>query len=218
VARYDRDMPWSRDELVAGYDTVADVYAERFAHELDHKPFDRRILDELAARLAGRGRVCDLGCGPGHIARYLCAQGVDAFGVDLSPGMVEVARRLHPSLRFEVADMRALPLADGSLAGVVAFYSLIHLQRAEVPAAAAEIARVLQPGGILLASVHGGEGELHADEFLGAPVSFDATFFQPDELADFFRDAGLRIDDVITRPPYEMEYPSTRIYVRASRP
>lgn len=211
-------MPWSRDKLVAGYDTVADVYAERFAHELDHKPFDRRILDELAARLAGRGRVCDLGCGPGHIARYLCAQGVDAFGVDLSPGMVEVARRLHPSLRFEVADMRALPLPDGSLAGVVAFYSLIHLQRAEVPAVAAEIARILMPGGILLASVHGGEGELHADEFLGAPVEFDATFFQPDELAGFFRDAGLQIEDATTRPPYEMEYPSVRVYVRATRP
>lgn len=211
-------MPWSRDELVAGYDRVARTYAERFDRELDHKPFDRRMLDELAASVRGRGMVCDLGCGPGHIARYLCARGADAFGVDLSPGMIEMARALGPSLRFEVGDMRALDLADGSVAGVVAFYSLIHLQRTEVPRAAAEIARVMQPGGLLLASVHGGEGELHADEFLGAPVSFDATLYQPDELAGFFRDAGLRIDEVVTRPPYEMEYPSTRIYVRASRP
>jgi len=212
------DMSWAREQVARDYDRVAAAYAARFSGELEHKPLDRRWLDELAGALAGRGPVCDLGCGPGHVTRHLADRGVDAFGLDLSPGMVEVARQAHPALRFEVGDMLAMPLADGSLAGVVALYSLIHLRRADVPGAAAEIHRVLQPGGLLLAAVHGGDGEVHADEFLGAPISFDATLFQPDELAGFLIDGGLRVHQVVTRPPYEVEYPSPRIYIRASRP
>jgi SAM-dependent methyltransferase len=212
------DMSWEREDLARNYDQVAAAYTARFAGELDHKPFDRQKLDELADALRGRGPVCDLGCGPGHVARYLAERGVDVFGIDLSPGMVAEARRLAPGLRFEVGDMLAMNLADGSLAGVVAMHSMIHLPRAEVPRAAAEICRVLRPGGLVWISVHGGDGELHADEFLGVQASFDASLFQPEELADLLRGAGLRVDQVAARPPYQQEFPTTRIYVRAVRP
>jgi SAM-dependent methyltransferase len=208
-----------QEDLAAIYDRVAEAYAERFSGELDHKPVDRRLLDELAAATAGRGPVCDLGCGPGHVAGYLAARGADVFGVDLSPGMVAIARRLHPGLRFEVGDALALELADASLAGVVAFYSLIHLPRAAAPRAAAEIHRVLRPGGLLLVGFHAGAGEVHADEFLGRPVSIDATLYEPDEMAAILAAAGLAVDAAVTRPPIEdLEYPTTRAYVRASRP
>jgi SAM-dependent methyltransferase len=207
------------EDVVAAYDAVADVYAERFSDELDHKPLDRRLLDELAVATGGRGPVCDLGCGPGHVARYLAARGADVFGVDLSPGMVAIARRLHPELRFAVGDALALELADASLAGVVALYSLIHLPRAAAPRAAAEIHRVLRPGGLLLASFHAGAGELHTDEFLGQPVSIDATLFELGEMTGVLRAAGLAIESALTRPPIEgFEYPTTRAYVLASRP
>jgi SAM-dependent methyltransferase len=211
-------MVWNREELARSYDRVAQAYADKFARELDEKPFDRELLAELAGQLRGRGPVCDLGCGPGHVARFLADHGLDVVGIDLAPAMVEVARRLQPALRFEVGNLLALGLDDASMAGAVAFYSLIHVQRSEMPLAAAELHRVLAPGGILLVAVHQGDGEIHADEFLGQPASFDATLFQPDELAGLLAAAGLRVERVTTRPPYPVEYPSTRIYVTAVRP
>ena len=93
--------------------------------------------------------MLDLGCGPAHVAAYLRDRGVDAFGVDLSSAMGVVARRLQPGLSFAVADMRALPLRDDAVAGVAAFYSLIHLPRADVPRALTELRRVVGPAGRL---------------------------------------------------------------------
>jgi len=197
------------------YDRVARAYAERYFTELERKPFDRELLDRFAADLRGRGPVCDLGCGPGHVGRYLAERGVEVIGVDLSPGMVALARQLNPGLRFERGDMLALALSDASLAGLVAFYSLIHLERGAAPLALAELARVLAPGGAALLAFHGGEGEVHADDWLGQGVSVDATLFSPEEMARLMRDAGLTVAEILTRPPYDFEYPSLRVYARA---
>lgn len=203
--------------LVESYNRVAEGYAEQFFDELDRKPFDRDLLDRYADTVGGHGRVCDLGCGPGHVARYLQARGVEVLGVDISPRMVDVARRLNPGIPFDVGDMLALGMPDSSLAGVVAFYSIIHLARSVVPRALDEMMRVLRPGGVALISVHGGEGELHADEFLGQTVSIDASLFQPAEMKTLLESAGFRVEEVLSREPYEFEFQSQRVYIRASR-
>ena len=65
---------WDPD-LAGTYDRVAKPYGEQFFHELDRKPFDRELLDRFAARGRGRGRMCDVGCGPGHVGRYLVERG-----------------------------------------------------------------------------------------------------------------------------------------------
>jgi trans-aconitate methyltransferase len=95
-------------DIERSYDAVADEYARRIADELAHKPFDRELLDRFAERVGTRRRVCDVGCGPGHVARYLHERGVDVFGLDLWPRMVEIARRLNPDIDFVVGDMQAL--------------------------------------------------------------------------------------------------------------
>ncbi|MBM3218880.1 MAG: hypothetical protein FJZ38_09390 [Candidatus Rokubacteria bacterium] len=73
--------------IVPSYDAIADEYAQQYFDELDGKPFDRAWLDRFAESVKGRGRVCDLGCGPGQIARYLAARGVD--GGDGAPPQSE---------------------------------------------------------------------------------------------------------------------------------
>jgi SAM-dependent methyltransferase len=110
-----------------------------------------------------------------------------------------------------------LDLPDETLSGLVAFYSLIHVSRESALDALHEIHRVLLPDALLLVSVHGGEGELHADEFLGLPVSIDATLFQPDEMAGYVRRAGFSVDTVATREPYDFEFQSTRVYISATK-
>ena len=94
--------------------------------------------------------VADLGCGPGYVTAHLGGLGLNAFGVDLSPTMIELAREAHPDLRFEVGSMTALDIGDEALGGVLAWYSTIHTPPEELPAVLTEFHRVLAPGGHLL--------------------------------------------------------------------
>ncbi|HEX8393402.1 MAG TPA: class I SAM-dependent methyltransferase, partial [Longimicrobium sp.] len=164
------------------------------------------------------GPVVDVGCGPGHVAHYLAARGVDVSGLDLSPGMVEQARALHPGVSFRVGDVTALDAADGAWAGAVAYYSLIHLPRSTVVHALRELARVLRPDAPLFLAFHAGAETRHMDEWWGRPVRLDFVFFTADEMAGFLREAGFTVEDVTERDPYpEVEAPTRRAYVIAVR-
>ncbi len=149
------------------YDLLADEYVARIYGELAGKPLDRHLLARFAESVAGRGTVADVGCGPGHVARWLHERGVRMIGADLSPAMIGHARRLSPGIGFDVADMRALPWDDGSLAGLVAFYSLIHIDERDLPRTLAEFHRVLAPGGLALVAFHVGDETRHFDELWG---------------------------------------------------
>jgi SAM-dependent methyltransferase len=205
------------DGVVPSYDAIAEQYAEHYFDELDGKPFDRDVLARFAAAVKDRGRVCDLGCGPGQIARYLAARGVDAFGIDASASMVATARRLNPTLQFRQGDFFHLPLADNELAGVAAFYCLIHCARGVLGRAIVEIHRVLMSGGRFLMAVHAGEGVVGRNEAYGKRVALVATLFSEDEVCAALTAVGFRFDDLVTREPYPFEYPSRRIYAAAAR-
>jgi SAM-dependent methyltransferase len=201
------------------YDEVAEEYVERIADELAHKPLDCELLAQFAARAGELGPVCDLGCGPGHVARYLHDCGADVFGIDLSPRMVEQARRLNPDIEFRQGNMLALDLADQSLGGIVAFYSLIHIPREKLIAALLELNRVLRPRGLLLLAFHIGQETLHLDQWWGKQVSVDFFFFERDEMAGWLKAAGFEIAMSLERPPYEdFEHPSRRAYFLARKP
>lgn len=202
----------------ASYDAVAEEYVRRIADELRHKPLDRALLDRFAAATRERGPVCDLGGGPGHVARYLNEQGVQVVGYDLSPKMVEAARGLNPGIAFHQADMTALDHANESWAGLVAFYSLIHIPRLEIRDTLRAFCRILQPGGLLLVAFHIGDETLHLDDWWERKVNVDFFFFQPHEIARELENAGFEIEEVIERDPYpEVEHQSRRAYVFARR-
>jgi SAM-dependent methyltransferase len=136
-------------------------------------------------------------------------------GIDLSPAMVATARRLNPSIGFSRGTMLALDLDDHTLAGIAAFYSLIHVRRDEVATAMREFHRVLKPRGSLLVAAHGGEGELHRDSWGDQPVNISITLFRLDELVASATGAGFTIVDAMARPPYEEEHQTERLYVLA---
>jgi SAM-dependent methyltransferase len=211
------ELSLGADGFKASYDAVADAYANEFFDELSRKPFDRALLDSFAAAIPQGGTVLDVGCGPGHIARYLSERGVSAAGVDLSPAMVELARKLNPGLEFSAGDMRAIDQAANGLAAIAAFYSIIHIPRAQVPLVLDEFHRVIAADGLLLVSVHGGTGIVHRDEFLGEAVPFEATLFSLGEIVSLVERAGFRVDEAHQRAPYDFEYPTPRIYVLAHR-
>ncbi|MEU3349335.1 class I SAM-dependent methyltransferase [Streptomyces sp. NPDC006700] len=149
------------DATADAYSAVAVLYADLFRHALDALPLDRAVIRAFAelARTTGAGPVADLGCGPGPVTAHLRDLGLDVFGVDLSPVMIKLAREAYPDLRFEVGSMDALDLADGTLGGIVAWYSVIHAPPRDLPAYLAEFRRVLAPGGHLLLGFFESEGE-----------------------------------------------------------
>jgi ubiquinone/menaquinone biosynthesis C-methylase UbiE len=198
------------------YDRVADEYVRRISDELKDKPLDRQLLDRFAKSVRNLGSVCDMGCGPGHVARYLHEHGVKVCGVDISTEMVKRARRLTPGVEFRQSDMMALDIPDETCAGVVAFYSIIHIPRTDVVRALRELRRVLQPGGLLLLSFHIGNDTIHLDDWWGHEVCIDFFFFQSAEMASYLTSAGFEIEETIERDPYpDVEHQSRRSYIFA---
>jgi ubiquinone/menaquinone biosynthesis C-methylase UbiE len=207
------------NHIQKSYDDVARAYADEIYKELADKPFDRKLLDEFAEKVRGRGRVCDLGCGPAQIARYLHDRGVDAFGLDFSFGMLTEAARLNPDLQFVQSSMLAMGVRSETLGGIAAFYSIIHIPRQQVVLALAEIRRTLQPGGYLLVTFHLGSEDSHHEEMLGRPVSLDVALFTTGEMSGYLRVSGFVVEQVAERDPYgpDVEYQSRRGYILASR-
>lgn len=203
----------------AGYDTVASEYAEKFKDEMNNKPFDRDCLNRLAREVGDLGPICDLGCGPGQIARYLHSRGVKTLGVDLSPNMVSEAGRLNPEINFHQGNMLSLPDLDSSWGGIAAFYCIIHIPREQVVDALREMKRVLKPGGILLVTFHIGTEIKHVDDWYDKPVDLDFAFYQPNEMEVWLKNAGFELVETLLREPnHEVEYASQRAYLFARKP
>lgn len=208
-------------KVVAAYDAVATSYADELLDELDAKPFDRWLLEELAER-SGGGPVADAGCGPGQVTFHLAAAGAEVTGFDLSPAMVTEARRRFPELTFEVGDLTALPPPPGEESGwavVTAWYSLVHLAGSEVPPAVALLAGALRSGGWLAVAVHSGAEVRHMSEWWGHEVDVDFTFHDPTAVIEAFGTAGL-IDVTWYRrsPIVGAETETERLYVLGRRP
>ncbi len=207
-------------DVQSSYDRVADEYVRCIYDELGHKPLDRQLLNRFADRVKGAGLACDLGCGPGQVARYLREQGVAVCGVDLSPGMIERASQLNPGVEFRQGDMTALDVPDETWAGITAFYAIVNLPPADVEQALCEMWRVLRPGGLLLLSFHIGEEISHVEDLWGCAVCLDFYFFRPEDVESYLRTAGFEVEEVIEREPYapEVEYQSRRAYIFAQKP
>lgn len=207
------------DSVRDSYDRIADAYARRYANELQQKPLDRELLNHFAAEIQERGEVCDIGCGPGHIARYLRDQGTNVFGLDLSPRMIDEARKLSPDISFHVGNMMGLDLESGRLAGMVAFYAIVNIPEDSLPVVFAEMWRVLQPGGWLLLSFHVGDEVIQPSELLGQPISMEFFFFRPLTIRRLLQGTGFVIEDVVEREPYslDVEYQSRRAYIFARK-
>ncbi|MDG9715375.1 class I SAM-dependent methyltransferase [Streptomyces sp. DH24] len=184
------------------YDAAATTYAELFRDSLRDSPLDRAILGAFAevVRASGNGQVADLGCGPGHITAHLAESGLEAFGVDASPAMIELARRACPDLRFDVGSMAALDIADGALGGVLSRWSIIHTPPPRLPVLLAEFHRVLAPGGHLLIGFSASDDAAHPTQVFDHAVA-PAYRWWPDHLAAMLRETGLAEAARMVREP-----------------
>jgi len=202
------------DSVQTSYDRLAAEYAERIYGELRQGWIDRAQLARLAD--AADGPVCDLGCGPGHVAQYVHDRGATVTGVDLSPAMIDRARALHPAIDFVVGDLRALAIPDGGAAGAFGARTIVHLAPDALAPVCAELRRVLAPGGPALIAFHIGTDVVHLADWWGKAVDVDFYFHDPAVVTAALRRAGLGVVEHTERDPYpDVEYPSRRAYIAA---
>ena len=212
-------MKDAASSVLKAYDAVAREYDRQISDELDHKPLDRAWLTAFADLVGTTGTIADVGCGPGHVTRYLAELHDDVVGADLSPAMIAIARERAPQLTFTVESMLALAAADQAWAGVLAWYSIIHLGSDERPIAYAEVARVLRPGGHLFLAYHIDSAQFatgqvnHIEEWFGHHVQLDGYFLDPEQVASQVATAGFTLIAAMERLPNpNVEYPSRRSY------
>jgi SAM-dependent methyltransferase len=203
------------------YDIVAADYADMFADHLAGNATDRAMLG-LFAESVGPGTVGDLGCGPGRIATYLHGPlGLpDVLGIDLSPAMITEARRRYPGPRFEVGAIDRLDaIADGGLAGAIAWYSIIHTPRELVPALLAEFRRVVRAGGPLLVAFQsadpGRPDHRHIESAYGHDgLALDAYRWDAGVVSGLLAAAGFTVHVTTVREPEGLE-PQRQAYLIA---
>ncbi|MGX7680252.1 class I SAM-dependent methyltransferase [Jatrophihabitans sp. DSM 45814] len=205
------------------YDLVADQYASEIADELSTKPLDRALLNGFC-ELVGGSAVLDVGCGPGHVGRYLRERGVQVTGIDLSQAMCTVAAGADSSLPVCVADMAALPIRSGAVAGAVCMYAVIHLDAKHRALAYAELARVLCPGGHALVAFHIRDAENPAGDsrtmtrWWDEDVDLTFRFLDPAAEAKTLADVGFELVARLDRAPHDgHEHASDRSYLLLRR-
>jgi ubiquinone/menaquinone biosynthesis C-methylase UbiE len=195
------------------YNLAAQRYHDLFHNEMSEKAYDRDLLDRFARGLGRESLVCDAGCGPSaHIGRYVFDKGIPVVGVDISDQCVELAQRHNPGMEFARADIGALPFADQTFDGIIAYYSLIDTPKEHVGTIFREFRRVLKPQGRLLTAVKAGAAEGYQPELLGIETPIWFTLFTQEEIADYYRQADLQIEFIEKRDPYGFEIKAERIF------
>jgi SAM-dependent methyltransferase len=212
------EQPADLETVRESYDRVADAYVGLGMGRLEPQPWLRAVLAAFAESVRGLGPVLDVGCGPGTVTAHLAELGLDASGVDLSPRMIEHARRQYPDLRFSVASATELDLAPGSLGGALGWWSLFNLPRATLPGVLRAFAGALVPGGQALIGTHVGDGDIaRTESYGGLPVSWTTHLYRAETLGAMLVDAGLEVVAELRLP---MHAPSMRpqVLLAARRP
>lgn len=210
-------------EAKAVYDRSADAYVTFVGTEVSggtEGPIDRSLLLAFVEVVLGRpgGLVADVGCGPGRVASLLAKHGVNVIGLDISAGLLAHARAAHPALTFGEGRLDDLPLGDGSLVGAVCWYSIIHTPPSGLDAVFGELARVLEPGGLLLLAFQDGEGEtVRRLDAQGSGLALSSYRHSVDEVADRLRSASFDVHATTRRAP-EFDHETTpQAFVLARR-
>lgn len=193
------------EEVRSAYDIVAEDYASRFPGTEPEQTIDVAMIDHFISQLAAEHRaVLDAGCGTGRISRYLTDRGCSVVGVDLSPGMIAMARRGHADIETRVSSITDLPFPAAQFDGILYWYSTIHVADDGLAAVFREARRVLRPNGLVLVAFQAGDGSRDVAggyRALGYDVTLTRFHRTADQMARQLAEAGLVEEARLVRRP-----------------
>ena len=194
------------DAARAVFDASAARYVELAGTELNPAidgAVDRAMLAAFVelVQIGPAGFVADVGCGPGRAAAFVAARGLPVVGMDVSLELLTFARAAHPSIPFTEGRLDGLPFADGSLAGIVSWYSIIYTPPARLAAAFTEFGRALRPGGHLVLGFQCDDEPVHRPEAFGTPFALTTYRHAIDLVADRLVAAGFAVHATARREP-----------------
>ncbi|GGM58198.1 methyltransferase [Micromonospora sonchi] len=199
----------NREQVRQAYASVAELYIGLFGTSQQVHPDD---LAFIGRHLAGRpGTVLDLGCGPGHITDHLRSLGADATGIDMVPEFIAHAQAAHPTGSYQLGSMDDLAVADHSIAGILAWGSLIHLPPNDLDGVLAEFRRVMTPDGTLVV------GFFVGDEVAAFDHKVVTAYRWPvDEFSERLAQAGFTDVERLQRPSEGTHRPHAAIAALAT--
>ena len=212
-------MHENKSEVIEAYNAVAQTYADEYADEILLKPVVQQFLADFVRPIASDGVICDMGCGPGQVARYLKNNlHCNTTGVDLSPKMIEIASAVNPGITFHCADILEMDEA-GLYDGIVGLYFIVNFPLPVLAQVFLKLNQLLKSNGKLLLSFHIGNDILNrVDDFWGSGKGCDFYFLKPETVSKYLRTSGFKVTDIRLREPNpEVEYPSQRAYVFAEK-
>lgn len=171
------------------YEKIAGKYAEQYFDDMVDVPY----IDKFLAKLPKKGKILDVGSGPGQFAKHMTEKGFEVIGIDFSKEMVAIANGKIPTVIFRHMDMRQLDFPDNSFDGLFSAYSLIHIPSEEVLETLKGFRRVLKVGGYVEIAVQKGEADkIIAEPFMPTEKMF-FNFFTEERIAKYLQDAGFEI-------------------------
>ena len=179
------------EDTIRWYDENAEAYADAV-----YKVIPVELIEQFLASLPAKPKVLDAGCGPGEDARVFYDRGAGVVGVDMSKGLLSVARKKNPDIRFIEADIRRLPLEASAFDGVWAHASLVHFEKIDdVLQALSEFHRVLKPGGVLHVFVKAQTGKEQTSIISDSLSNHERfyRYFEPMEMKDYVERSGFTV-------------------------
>ena len=177
------------ESVVEDYDDIAREYAEEFYEDTS----DDKYIDRFLSSLGGKS-ILDAGCGVGEDCKYVEQKGFNAIGIDLSTGMLEIAKEKYPAGKFEIMDMTDISYPDNSFDGIISNCSLFHIPTELLPKTLEEFRRVLKPNGKLLLILQEGNGEVMVEEPYRPGVYIYMNYFSAETIEQLLTEHDFKVD------------------------
>lgn len=171
------------------YEKIAGKYAQQYFDDMGDLPYIDKFLDKLPKK----GKILDVGSGPGQFAKHMSRKGFEVIGIDFSKKMISIAKDKVSSVDFRYMDMRQLDFSDNSFDGIFSAYSLIHIASKEVLTTLKGFYRVLKTGGYVEIAVQKGEADKIIDEPFMPTEKMFFNFFKEERIAKYLEDAGFQV-------------------------
>lgn len=201
-----------KDGVIADYDDIAKEYAEEFFYDTSDDPYTQEFLDSLDG-----DKVLDAGCGNGEDVKFMLERGFEPIGIDLSKGMLQVAKERVPNGNFQVMDMANIEFPDNSFDGILSNCSLFHIPAEELPSVLKHFGRVLKPNGKLMLVLQEGNSEEMVEEPYRPGVFIYMRYFSLEEIQALLAQYDFDITNVAREEsPSDGELGNAKLIIRAT--